>query len=205
MWAIPGELPGAIARQYGGYLMNARFKEKAGQLYEQVLVLRCQTGDDTAFAELLGRYEKRLGHYVRRLLHPAESPEDVLQDTWLAVYRKLPELRDLGAFKVWLYRVARNAALTRMRRRRDWAELAQEPQTMAENSEHTVVLAEDIARLHAALDRLSAGHREALTLRFLEEMSYEDIACVVGCSVGTVRSRLHYARQSLERELRGQP
>lgn len=58
--AIPGELPGAIARQDGGYLMNARFKEKAGQLHKQVLVLRCQTGDDAAFAELLGRYEERL-------------------------------------------------------------------------------------------------------------------------------------------------
>ncbi len=185
--------------------MNARVKERAGQLYEQVLVLRCQTGDDAAFAELLERYDKRLGHYVRRLLHPAESVEDVLQDTWLAVYRKLPELRDPGAFKVWLYRVARNAALTRMRRRRDWVELVQEPPATDESSEDTAVLAEDIARLHAALERLSVGHREALTLRFLEEMSYEDIACVIGCSVGTVRSRLHYARQSLERELRGQP
>ena len=177
--------------------------QTADQLYEQVLVLRCQTGDDGAFAELVGRYDQRLTYYVRRLAGPRRDPEDILQDVWLTVYRKLPQLRDPRALAVWLYRIARTTTLAALRVGRNWAELPQESVAPDKNGVEPVLSAEDAARIQAALDRLRPEHREVLALRFIEDMSYEQIAAVVGCPLGTVRSRLHHAKEALQRELGG--
>jgi RNA polymerase sigma-70 factor (ECF subfamily) len=176
--------------------------EAAERLYEQVLVLRCQAGDDAAFAELVQRYHERLRYYIRRLLGETSSAEDVLQDVWLRVYRKLPALRRPGALSVWLYRIARNAALAALRQRRGWIELAEEPAAPGPDDE-SEFSPEDAARIHTALQRLRRDHKEVLVLRFLEQMSYEEIAKVVGCPVGTVRSRIYYAKRALQREMRG--
>ena len=177
--------------------------QTADRLYEQVLVLRCQTGDDGAFAELVGHYDQRLTYYVRRLAGAQRDPEDILQDVWLTVYRKLPQLRDPRALAVWLYRIARTTTLAALRGGRNWAELPEEPAGPDESSAEPVLSAEDAAQIQAALDRLRPEHREVLSLRFIEDMSYEQIAAVVGCPLGTVRSRLHHAKEALQRELGG--
>lgn len=183
--------------------MDARTSQTAERLYEQVLVLRCQAGDSGAFAELVGRYQQRLGYYVRGLAGSTDLVEDTLQEVWLSVYRKISTLRDTRSFKVWLYRVARNAFLAGRRATREWTELADDIEDPGEDEGDPLVSAEDAARLHAALGRLRPEQREVITLRFLEEMSYEDMASVTGCPIGTLRSRLHHARQSLARELGG--
>jgi RNA polymerase sigma-70 factor, ECF subfamily len=175
----------------------------ADRLYEQVLVLRCQTGDESAFAELVGRYHPRLACYVRRLVGPDGEPEDILQEMWLAAYPPLPRLREPRALAVWLYRIARNTALAKQRGRRQCAELTEDPPAPDAGGDQAAVTAEDSVRLRAALDRLRPEYKEVLTLRFLEDMSYEEIAAVVGRPVGTVRSRLHHAKLALEGKLRG--
>jgi RNA polymerase sigma-70 factor (ECF subfamily) len=86
------------------------------RLYERVLLLRCQTGDHAAFAELIGRYQDRLGGYPRRLLGGPDAA-DALQDVWLAVWRGLPRLRDPAAFTAWVFRLARDRAFRELRRR----------------------------------------------------------------------------------------
>ena len=86
------------------------------RIYERVLVLRCQAGDEAAFAELVARYAPRLRYYLRRLLDG--EPDDVMQEVWLDVFRGLPRLADAGAFPAWLYRVARDRALRSRRGRR---------------------------------------------------------------------------------------
>lgn len=167
--------------------------DRLEQLYDRVLVLRCQAGDEGAFAELVGRYAARLRYYLRRLLDTTDT-DDVLQELWLDVFRGLPRLADAGAFPAWLYRVARARAL-RSRRGRpppqalpegDWAE---EPEER--------LLADDAAGVHAALAELPPEQREVVILRFLEGMSYDDIARVTDSPLGTVRSRLHYAKIAL--------
>src|SRR5438105_3226823 len=85
------------------------------RLYERVLVLRCQAGDEDAFAELVERYQPRLRYFLRKMLRPAEATEDALQDVWLAVFRGLARLADVGAFRAWLYRIARDRALRELR------------------------------------------------------------------------------------------
>src|SRR5262245_17265757 len=93
--------------------------DPAERLYQRVLVLRCQAGDEAAFAALVGEYGPRLRYYLRRLLggRGAEA-EDVLQDVWLDVYRAVPRLADPTAFPAWLYRIARDRAARLFRRRR---------------------------------------------------------------------------------------
>jgi RNA polymerase sigma-70 factor (ECF subfamily) len=174
-------------------------------LYERLLVLRCQAGDEGAFAELVARYAPRLRYFLRKLLGDHHAAEDALQETWLDVVRSLPRLADAGAFAAWLYRIARDRAFRRLRRSaRAVAPLDGDGPACEASGDGPLLSAERAEAVHAALDRLSPEHREALVLRFLEGMSYEDMARVVGCPPGTVRSRLHYAkaalRHALERE-----
>ncbi len=177
--------------------------EAAEHLYEQVLVLRFQAGDEVAFTELVRCYHDRLRYYLRRLSVDESTVDDVLQDVWLKVFRGLAKLRRPRALPVWLYRIARNAALAEHRRHRAVVELEQEPQAPSSAQRHTDFAPEDAGRIHAALDRLPPHHRDVLVLRFLEELSYEDIADIVGSPLGTVRSRIHYAKHALRQAMRG--
>jgi RNA polymerase sigma-70 factor, ECF subfamily len=171
--------------------------EAADRLYERVLVLRFQqAGDQAAFEEFVERYSPRLRYYLRKMLGSPEAAEDALQEVWLAVFRGLPGLLDAGAFPAWIYRIARDRAYRELRRRRPNRPLEDdvlEVQTEAEEE----FSPEDARRIHVALDALRPEQREVLVLRFIEDMSYEDISSVVGCPLGTVRSRLHHAKAAL--------
>ena len=166
----------------------------ADRLYERVLLLRCQAGDQAAFEELVGDYSPRLRYYLRKMLRKVDRTEDVLQDVWLEVLRGLPTLADPGAFPAWLYRIARNRACREFRERRPLRPL--EDMDLAQETGDDIRL-EDAEHIHAALNELASEHREVLVLRFLEGMTYEAIARVTGCPVGTVRSRIHYAKLAL--------
>jgi RNA polymerase sigma-70 factor (ECF subfamily) len=166
------------------------------RLYERVLVLRCQAGDAEAFTELVGRYGPRLRYYLGKLLRDNGAIEDALQDVWFDVYRKVPRLADAGAFAAWIYRIARDRAFRELRRHRHACHPLVEAETEAVADEEEFTAA-DAEWVHAALKGLTPEHREVLVLRFLEEMSYEDIAQVTGCPLGTVRSRLHHAKRAL--------
>ena len=174
--------------------------DPAEQIYERLLVLRCQAGDEAAFAEIVERFGPRLHYFVRKVLGHAQSAEDVMQDVWFDVFRSVPRLVDPAAFSAWLYRVARDRAYRVLRKRRpDQQALAEIDVANAEDDSE--FSADDAGQIHAALDELTAEHREVLVLRFLEEMSYEDISRVVGCPLGTVRSRIHHAKRALRRAL----
>jgi RNA polymerase sigma-70 factor (ECF subfamily) len=175
--------------------------DPAQRLYEQFLVVRFQAGDDHAFTEIVERYNDRLSYYLRRLLGGANPVDDVLQETWLAAFRGLSGLRSPRALSVWLYRIARNAALAERRGAGTWPVLTDEPAAPQPTEQDPEFVPADATRIHAALGRLRPEHREVLVLRFLAELSYEDIGDVVGCPVGTVRSRLHYAKRELRREM----
>jgi RNA polymerase sigma-70 factor (ECF subfamily) len=180
------------------------------QIYERVLVVRAQSGDDLAFAELVQRYSPRLRYFVGKLLLPGQSQtaagqagvEDVVQDVWLDVLRHLSRLSDPQALVAWLYRIARDHAFRKLRHSRRVEQLTDEGSIIDEMAtDEDEFSTDDARRIHAALDDLPPLQREVLVLRFLEDMSYEQIARVVGCELGTVRSRIYYAKQSLRRLL----
>jgi RNA polymerase sigma-70 factor, ECF subfamily len=174
--------------------------DEADRLYERLLVLRCQAGDEGAFEQLVARYHPRLGYYLRRMLPREDQADDVLQEVWLAVFRALPRLTDPGGLAAWLYRIARDKAAVRWRGHRAEHSL-EEPDSVEEPARADEFNQEDAQEIHAALARITPEHREMLVLRFLEDMSYEQIAQVTGCPIGTVRSRLYYAKSALRRAI----
>lgn len=173
---------------------------KAAELIEQVLLLRCQIGDKDAFAELIERYERPLRYFINRLLDDSELTEDIFQDTWLTVIRRIHGLREIDAFPAWLYRIARNKVYQQLRKKRDASRL-DENIAVEDNDEDDVFSGEDAAKVHKCLKELPLEYREVLMLRFLEQMSYQQISQVLNCKLGTVRSRIYYAKIALKKEL----
>jgi RNA polymerase sigma-70 factor (ECF subfamily) len=175
--------------------------DRTERVYLQLLVLRCQTGSEAAFAELVRRYAPRLRYYLVKLLGRAEDAEDALQDVWTDVYRGISRLEDAGAFTPWAYRIARDRAYRQLRRKRLPCVPLEEADPPDSNDADAAFGPEDADEINAALERISDEHREVLLLRFIEGMSAEQIGEVIGCPAGTVRSRLYYAKRCLRREL----
>ena len=170
---------------------------------ERETVLLARQGDREAFRRLVDAYDERLVYFVRRILGDGDATLDVLQNVWLTAYRGLWKLRSPEAFRVWLYRIAHDQAVSELRRRTRRPVPVEDTEATGEHvGDDSHEAAFDNAELvHAALQRLSIDHRRILTLRFLEDMSMREIADVVGCSDGTVKSRLHHARLSLRRHI----
>ncbi|HTD67331.1 MAG TPA: sigma-70 family RNA polymerase sigma factor [Candidatus Limnocylindria bacterium] len=170
------------------------------QAYELTLVVRSQLGDEAAFAELLRMYSPRLRFYVSKMLHDRhENAEDLLQEIWLSIFRALPKLNDTAAFRAWLFRIARDRVCREFRRHRiEFRSFdGQQVEHVAVDDELNEAVDREAVRQQ--LDQLSTEHREALVLRFIEDMSCDDIARVTGSTLGTVRSRIHYAKRALRR------
>ena len=170
------------------------------RLIEQVLVLRCQVGDKDAFAELIERYQAPLRYFISRLSANNEMTEDIFQETWLTVIRRICSLKRTEAFSTWLYRIARNKVYQQLRRKQKLSEL-NENVAIPNDTEDDVFSPEDAAKIHRSLKILQAEHREVLMLRFLEQMSYHEIAQVINCGLGTVKSRIYYAKLALKKEM----
>ncbi len=173
------------------------------QIQERLMVLCAQEGNRDAFSRLVDLYDRRLLYFVRRILGETDGALDVLQSVWLNVHRKLGKLRAPDAFRVWLYRIAHDEAISELRRKTRRPMLFDDVETIQIADETSIdVAAFDNAELvHVALQDLSVDHRGVLTLRFLEDMSIEEIADVIGLSSGTVKSRLHYAKLALRRRI----
>jgi RNA polymerase sigma-70 factor (ECF subfamily) len=176
--------------------------DREERIYEQLLVVRCQTGDETAFARLVERYGPRLRYYIQKAFGRVDGADDAVQDVWFAVFRNVRHLADPGAFKTWLYRIAQRRAQCVLRQRRPSFRSIEEAEEPSDAGALDADFSpEDGQRIHRALDELTPEHREVLVLRFLENMTYEDIAAVTGCQIGTVKSRLCYAKRALRRVL----
>jgi len=165
------------------------------------LVRRCQGGDAAAFEELFRRFQPRLRYYVRRLDAGGDHTDDTLQEVWAKAVRGIGSLRDQRAFVAWLYTIARNEVYGKAKAKDPFVELTEEHLEALTDDPEPVFREEDAARIHQALETLSPAQREILTLCFLEELSHQEIAAILGLPTGTVKSRLHYAKQALRQEL----
>lgn len=170
------------------------------RLVEYVLITRCQLRDRRALAELIQRYERPVRYFIRRLVNDVDLADELFQDTWVAVIRKIHTLKAPEKFSVWLYQIARNRVYQEFRRQKRDRELDETIPAPDDCSDEALSF-EDIAELHRCLDELKPLQKEVLMLRFLEQMSYEQIADVLACNVGTVRSRIHNAKRALRRKL----
>ena len=167
----------------------------------ELLVMRCQLGDRTAFAELIAAWQAPLYQYARRMTADDEAARDAVQDVWLRVLRGIHKLRDASRLRPWIFGIARRVLMDRFR-----ALYASPPPTALEDNDvaaesSTDDLEADADHLHAGLARLPVVEREVLTLFYLQEQSLAETAEVLGVPVGTVKSRLYRARLLLRRAL----
>jgi RNA polymerase sigma-70 factor, ECF subfamily len=168
------------------------------------LVSRFQRGDENAFDELVERHRRRVYSLVSRLASPAEA-DDLAQDVFIAAYKTLPAFRGESAFSTWLYRICVHVCSHHLRKRRLDTTGLDEQQADDERGhdpEQYAIATELQRRVRDAIGALPYKLRLVVVLRDLQGLSYEEIAQVVGCPIGTVRSRLHYATQKLETSLK---
>jgi RNA polymerase sigma-70 factor (ECF subfamily) len=171
-------------------------------LYEW-LALRCQSGEADAFEDLIAAMERPLLYYATSLTGNPDSGRDVLQDVWIRAFRSIRKLKDPASLKSWLYSITHGIAVDRIRRNvsREQAEAADLDDF--QEAEEPSFAGEDAVAIHQALGQIGLKHREVLVLHFLEDLSLSEIAGVVGCSEGTVKSRIHYAKRAMKEVLSG--
>ena len=182
---------------------------------DQALVERAQRGDKHAFELLVAKYQRKLGRLLSRFIRDPAEVEDVAQEAFIKAYRALPSFRGDSAFYTWLYRIGINTAknyLVATGRRAptstqfdsEEAENFEDADQLRDlNTPEAELMTKQIATtVNQTLEQLPEELRTAITLREIEGMSYEDIASVMNCPIGTVRSRIFRARETIAQRLR---
>lgn len=184
------------------------------------LVEKAQRGDQRAFDMLVIKYQRRIERLIGRMVRDVDLIEDIAQETFIRAYRALPSFRGESAFYTWLYRIAVNTAkkalaglvrdpvLTEsaMKSLADEEEGGGSPieneMSTGESPESLLASQQIAAAVNEAIDALSEDLRQAITLREIEGLSYDEIAEMMHCPIGTVRSRIFRARESIAARLR---
>jgi len=182
---------------------------------DQLLVERVQRGDKKAFELLVSKYQRKLMRLVSRLVHDQAEAEDVVQESFIKAYRALANFRGESAFYTWLYRIgvntAKNHLVTQGRRAPTSTDAdIEEAETFVDadglrdiNTPESLLASKQIAEtVNAAMLALPEELRSAITLREIEGLSYDEIAEVMLCPIGTVRSRIFRAREAIAEKLR---
>jgi len=178
---------------------------------DQKLIDQCLAGETDAFGELVTRYEDRLCGTLAHMVGSVHEARDVAQEAFVLAFQKLNSFRQESAFYSWLFRIAYNTAISRHRRRRGGVAsidairetTGTEPADHHPESDpaHHLQTTERQTLVRDALNELAEEFRTVIVLREMEGMSYEEIAELVACPVGTVRSRIHRARCELREKL----
>ncbi len=185
---------------------------------DALLVARVKQGDVRAFEMLVVKYQRRIERLIGRMVRDTDLVQDIAQESFIRAYRALPKFRGESAFYTWLYRIAVNTAkkaLMALKRDPLVSEWVLRPDddgdetsrveselTDGETPEALLASKQVAAAVNAAIEALSADLRQAITLREIEGLSYEEIAEVMNCPIGTVRSRIFRAREAVAARLR---
>ena len=178
------------------------------QLHEQPdpeVIRQIQSGDDSAFDELMGRYKRPVVNFIFRMLGNADDADDVAQEVFVRVYQKLDTYRPETKFSTWLFALARNAAIDRLRWRKRHPTESIDPESplpAATDTAQDVGAREIGALIAAAVSELPEDQRTVLVLAEYQGMSHAEIAAVMRCSEKSVESRLYRAKQTLRKGLR---
>ena len=170
---------------------------------EIFLVLRAQAGDRQALDELLKLVQEPLYRYIASLVNSRPLAEDILQEVFILIYRKLNWLREPELFRPWAYRIATREAFRHLKRERRWTDASVDETTLAELPApvRDSLTPELIAQL---VERISPASRAVIVLHYLHEMQLDEIADVLGLALGTVKSRLAYGLGSLRKLITNQ-
>jgi RNA polymerase sigma-70 factor (ECF subfamily) len=183
---------------------------------DRELVARAQKGDRTAFRSLFERYSRRAYSLAFGVVRNPDDALDVVQDAFIKAHRYLDKFEGQASFYTWLYRIVMNLAIDHIRKNKrqktvDFSEAAMDegglgedsliPRIIGGNPGRALMDKEIRGRIATALDDLSENHRSVLVMRELEGLSYEEMAQAMGCSKGTIMSRLFHARRNMQKRL----
>jgi RNA polymerase sigma-70 factor, ECF subfamily len=185
---------------------------------DALLVERVKLGDVRAFEMLVVKYQRRIERLIGRMVRDTDLVQDIAQETFIRAYRALPQFRGESAFYTWLYRIAVNSAKkalvdmkrdplvseAAMRSDDDGEETSRAESELSDGETPEALLAskEIAAAVNSAIEALSEDLRQAITLREIEGLSYEEIAEAMNCPIGTVRSRIFRARDAIAARLK---
>jgi RNA polymerase sigma-70 factor (ECF subfamily) len=180
-----------------------------------VIVRKIQSGDVDAFDSLIFKYRERVYSVIYNLTSNREDASDLTQETFIKAFQSINRFKGKSSFFTWLYRISLNTSLTHLRKNKlrrffSFEKMVEEDHTegFIENlrtesdSDKAALMTELQERLNDAFQKLSVKHRTVITLFEIDGLSHKEIAEIVGTSIGTVRSRLHYAKQFLQGELK---
>jgi RNA polymerase sigma factor (sigma-70 family) len=173
------------------------------RLIDELLVIRCQAGDQEFFDLLVRRWQRRLWRYARRLTGSEDAAWDVVQETWMVILRQIRRLSDPAWFAVWVYRIVRNKCADYCRsasRQRGLVDAVAE----SPSADDEPLRDDSRAAVAAAVRRLPRDCQELLMLRYRADLNILELAAVLGIPAGTVKSRLYYAREQLRHILKGE-
>ena len=183
-------------------------------IHDSVLVRRAQDGDIGAYDELIRRYQERIYATVYHMTSNHEDANDLTQETFIKGFQALKSFKGDSSFYTWVYRIAVNKTINFLKQRKNRTHLSlndidfnaeNDPDLVALVSDRTprrdVGLAELQQKLNNAMQKLSEPHRLVVTLHDVQGLSHEEIGNIMDCNIGTVRSRLFYARQQLQAHL----
>jgi RNA polymerase sigma-70 factor (ECF subfamily) len=185
------------------------------QAEERTLIRRAQDGDMSAYDELVRRYQQRVYATVYHMTSNHEDAHDLAQDAFVKAWQALKSFKGDSSFYTWVYRIAVNKTINHLKTRRNKTphlslndldfNAEHDPDLVAFVSDKTprrdVALSELQGKLNAAMQKLSEEHRLVVTLHDIQGLPHDEIAKIMGCNTGTVRSRLFYARQQMQAHL----
>jgi RNA polymerase sigma-70 factor (ECF subfamily) len=169
-------------------------------------VLRAQSGDLEALNELLRAIQEPLYRYISSLVSQQQLAEDILQEVFIRIHRKLGWLREPKLFRPWAFRVATNETFRRLKQERRWSDQVRDEDALKAipaPPPREEFAPEMVERIPQLLENLAPASRAVIVLYYLHEMSLEEVAAVLAIPKGTVKSRLAYGLESLRRQLRG--
>lgn len=189
--------------------------ERLAEPEEKELVARCIVGDEAAFTEVVERYRDYVYNFSVKLMRDPDDAEDLAQDVFLTCFRHFSKFRGDCRLSTWLYTITHNLAKNKWQKDKTHKramhvsldepvidsssrEVAWELPDPAPDPARAAAAREEVGLLEQCIERLSPDQKELIVLRFQEHLSYEEVAAVLGCSVGTVKSRLHRVRKELK-------
>ena len=197
--------------------MHTEANPAQAEVSDQDLVHLCQNGDTEAFDQLVGRYRTRVFGMIYNMVHSEQDAWDLAQDSFLKAWKSIGRFRGQSSFYTWIYRIVMNVTIDWLRKKQvkgTGAEFNDEVQLRevdpasrtlpkADAAPHERMVHGEIRqRIDQAIAQLSPEHRAVILMKEMEDMQYHEIAEALGCSIGTVMSRLFYARKKLQNILR---
>jgi len=197
---------------YNIFSITAFISKKTAPIIDQHeidLIKRCQNRDMQAMEEIVRQYENQVYNIAYGILGSFDDAQDITQDVFVSVWEKIGQFKFRSKFSTWLYRIAENLSLNeksrRIRQKTDAVKIDDSQKWVLvdhQTPEDVILASEQQQILHKALEQLKESYRTILVLREMEELSYEDLSRVLGCSIGRVKSRLYEARMQLRKILK---